>query len=128
MAECVVIKGKHRKICAGDLNKKITLQNRAITTSSANVDFTETFTENSVVWSMVETGSGSVYFDSVGVERTNSHKFYIRYITGITSETWILYGGRRYDILNVEDLDLNNDFMLLRAADAGLSSKAASSL
>ncbi len=130
MATCVTIRGKRRSICAGDLDRMITLENRAIQAPTDGVDYTELFTEKPVdasilspgdVWSMVETVSGATVFDGTNIERVYTHRFYIRWIAGVTAQTWILFDGDRYEIINVEDLDARREFLLLKATIRGTS-------
>lgn len=130
MAVCVNIRGKRRAICIGDLDRLITLENRAIQSPRDGVDYTELFTDKPIVdsplspgdvWSMIETVSGKTVFDSTNIERVYSHKFYIRWIPDVTSETWILFDGERYNILSVEDLDARKEFLLLKATARGIS-------
>ena len=104
----------------------IVLQDRAITPVIGSPDFDETFTENSTVYALIETKKGDTAFDGIDTEVDVTHWFYIRFISGITSGTWINYQGDRYDILDVEDLDTRNEFMLLRATDRGTDTKRAS--
>lgn len=105
----------------------ITLQNRDITPPIfGSPDFTETFTDSATVWSLIETVTGKTFFDDVDTAVNVTHHIYIRYDETVTAETWILYDGRRIDILNVESLDERNLFMLLVCNETGLASKAAS--
>jgi len=124
MAVCTRKQRKSRKVCIGQLNEQITLQDREIVSPVADgVAFGEDFTGDNVVWALVETVRGETIFDATNVERDISHKFYIRYITGITSETWIEYNDEKVDIVDVENLDERNDFLILRASRLGDKSK-----
>lgn len=133
MAVCVNIRGKRRAICIGDLDRLITLKNRAITPPTDGVDYTELFSDKPVensplspgdVWSMIETVNGATVFDATNTERVYSHKFYIRWIPEVTAETWILFDGELYDIISVEDLDQRKEWLLLRATIRGISSNS----
>lgn len=122
MAKCKNIERKKRRICFGDLDKRIILQNRALFAPVFNsVDFDETFTTAKEVWASIVTKSGKTYFDGVSEERLITHDIIIRYNAIVTAETWILYDGRRIDILDVEDLDEQKLFMKLLCNDHGLS-------
>lgn len=130
MAVCVNIRGRRRAICIGDLDRMIILENRAIQSPKDGVDYTELFTDKPIddsplspgeVWSMIETSSGATVFDGTNIERVYTHRFYIRWIPDVTSETWILFDGDRYEIINVEDLDARREFLLLKATLRGTS-------
>ena len=124
MPECKTLRRKRREPCIGDLDTEITLQDRAITPPTTSVDFTETFTENAVVWAMVNTVRGKTVFDGANVERDITHEFTVRFLTGVDSETWILHEAERYDILDSEDLEERHEWMVLRCAKLGTTTDA----
>lgn len=106
------------------MNRLISLQDRSITPPSGDdVDYSETFTGNADVWAMVDTKRGETVFDGTNTERDVTHRFYIRYLSGITAETWIEENNIKYDILDVENLNEENRFMLLRASKRGSETK-----
>ena len=126
MPTCVKIQRKKRQPCIGDMNELITLQGRVLTAPTSGVDASEEFTDsNTDVWALVETVSGEVIFDGTGQERDVTHKFIVRFIDGVTSETWILFNSERLDILGVEDYDERHDFLLLRATNRGIDTNEA---
>lgn len=57
-------------------------------------------TKHAAIQAIVQTPKGKATFDDVGIDETVTHKFCIAWIDGITSEDWILFKGKRYDILN----------------------------
>lgn len=120
MAKCVKIRRKTRKICIGDLNKEIKIQDRAIAEPLFNtVDFDETFTDNATVWASVNTVSGKTFFDGVNSDVNITHEIFIRYDVTVTTESWVELSGRRIDILKVEDLEERNEFMRLICTERG---------
>lgn len=124
MAKCVKLQRKRRKPCIGDLDTLITLQDRTITAPTTSVDFSETFTENSIVWAIVNTVRGKTEFDDADVERSITHEFTVRFIAGVDSETWVLLEDERYDIIDTEDLEERHDWLILRCAKLGPTTKA----
>jgi len=120
MPSCVSIRKKKRKVCTGDMKDLITLQNRAIQgITTSDVDFTENFTEAAVVWSMIETVQGVTVFDTSNTEIVITHKFYVRYDPTVTSETWIEFDNRKFDIVTVTNLDERKDYLLLQCRERG---------
>jgi len=122
MPRCVRIKGKSRKVCLGDLDTLITLENRAIQAPVFDaVDFDEEFTApNPPVFAMLQTVSGKTFFDGVSTEQDITDWIYIRFDVTVTAETWVKLGdGSRLDILRVENLDRRSEFMLLHCTDRG---------
>ena len=120
MSVCKRIKRKHRKVCIGDLNDVICLRDRTITPPESGVDATEEFEDsNPEVWAMVETGKGETVFDGTNTEIDWTHKFTISFIDCITSETWVLYKEKHYDILGVENLEERDEWLILRCVVKG---------
>lgn len=121
MPRCFRIKRKNRKVCIGDLNSLVTLENRDIQAPEFDtVDFAEEFTAPQAVSAMIETVRGKTVFDGVSTEQDVTHWIYIRFDATVTAETWVkLDDGRRLDILRVENLDERSDFMLLHCDDRG---------
>lgn len=118
---CKKILRKHRQVCIGALDTEIVVNSRTITEPiEDSVDYTETFVEDALVFAAVETTSrGQIVFDGTNTARVLTHRFYIRFLTGITAETWVESDGINYDILNTETLDGRNEFILLNATRRG---------
>ncbi len=127
MSKCVKIRTKKRKVCIGDLRDLIKLQNRDILEPIfGSPNFDEGFTDIAEVWAAINTVSGKEHFDDVGVGTTITHLIYIRYDALVTSETWVEFNNRRFDILDTEDVDERGEFLKLTCVDRGLVSKEAS--
>lgn len=106
------------------------LQTRDIKNPTLNsVDYDETFTKVSDVIIAIDTENvGTKTFDGIGVadERQTSVSFYLEWINGITSENFILYSGRRFEIVSVDNIGELNGVAKLNVLERGLSSKEAS--
>ena len=99
----------------GDMIHRITIYDREIKTPvQGNIDYTLDFSKMITVWASIESVVGIVVFDSVNMDRTISHKMLIRYLPFITQEHWIEFKGKYYDIVNVEDLNEEKRFQVLR--------------
>ncbi len=116
--KCVRVGGRKRKICSGDLNREIALHNRAIT-APEDIEYSEEFSPLARIPAMIITRRGVTTFDKTGTERVVHADIYIRYLTGVTDETWLEFERELYDILNYEDLDLDHKWLLLRCARRG---------
>lgn len=117
MSRCIKKKRKSRQICIGDMRDQITLENRSI--RPEEVDFIEDFTTVITVFALIETARGLESFDGANIINLVTHKIWIRFIPGITEETWVLFDDRRFDIMDVESLDERKDFLLLRCKERG---------
>lgn len=120
MGRCVKVQRRKKQFCVGQMNEQIKLQNRAITSPVADgVDYGEEFTADNIVWAWVQTVRGRTEFDSTNIERVVTHEVGIRFIEGITSETWYEFNGEMYDIINVENIDERSEFLLFDAMARG---------
>ena len=88
------------------------------------MDFSEDFADIDNHWAMVNTVRGKTAFDEAEVERDITHEFTIRYLAGVDAETWILLEGNRYDIIDAEDLEERHEWLVLRCAKLGPTTKA----
>lgn len=69
--------------------------------SFGNSNPEQTFTtKHADVKVIVKTPKGKATFDDVGLDEIVTHKFCLLWLDGITQEDWILFKGKRYDILN----------------------------
>lgn len=122
MAQCKFVKRSHRKICAGDLDLEITLENRDIVPPLAGeVDFDENFSNSIVVFSKIETAIGKTVFDGVDTDVIVTHKITVRFDSTITTETWILLNGNRLNILRTENFEQRNEWLLMFCTDRGIT-------
>lgn len=134
MAKCVKAQRRRMRACIGDLSERLLIENRVLTPPSSGVasaGFTfSAHNEATEVWAVVETTQGTTLFDDVaGLDRTVTHHIIIRWLDGISAETWLrLDDGRRLDILSVADLDERGTFLEILAAETGLNTQAASGL
>jgi len=133
MAICEKIRSKRRKVCIADLDRQISVQNRAIATPTTSQDYTEVFSAGSDtssgltsgdVWAMIQTLSGATVFDTTNTERAVTHKITTRFLSGVTAESWVLFESNRYDVVTVENLDERSEFMVMRCVFRGASSSS----
>jgi len=132
MGKCKKIVRTINEVCIGSLNRRISLLTRTLTPpTGGSVDFDEELTLSTSVWAMVQTPTGANIFDEVNIDRKVTHKISIRFIQGLTAETWIklpsVTGGATVllDILDIINLEENNRFMLLKCSLRGDDTKAA---
>lgn len=101
--------------------QQITLQNRDIQAPDfGTVDFDEDFSNDNVVDAIVKTERGKTLFDGVNTDTPITHRICIEYLAGVTAETWILLsGGRRLDIIDVENCCEKDEVLILRCRETG---------
>jgi SPP1 family predicted phage head-tail adaptor len=119
------IERKKSIICAGDLTKKIKIQDRVLNTNNVGVDATYTFTTQYEVWAMVKTPSAKVMFDNIAMKDTAiTHEFYTRYLADMSVEKVIEYNGYRYYVVGVTNLEEESLFLRFDCVVKGQTSKA----
>jgi hypothetical protein len=111
--------------------QSITLQNRDIAaplfgTPDFDLDFTNDISRPAIV----KTISGKTFFDGVSVERLITHEFCLEYESGVidddtvTAETWVLFKGKRIDVLAVENCCEKNEVLILTCSMVGIGEAA----
>ena len=107
--------------------KTITLQNRDIAAPLFGAsDFDEEFSGDQDVKAIVKTIKGKTFFDGVSAERLITHEMRLEYVAGVTAETWILFKGRRIDVLAVENCCENDKVLVLTCSGRGVGEAAKS--
>lgn len=103
----------------------ITLQNRDIVSPVfGSIDFDEDFTADQEVNALIKTIKGKTFFDGVSTERLITHEMCIEYIGGVTADTWVLFKGRRIDVLAVENKCEQDAVLVLICSDRGTGEAA----
>lgn len=109
------------------------IQNRNINTPTLDsVDFDETFTDFANVKVAFNTENiGLTIFDGVATSATVSRGVnktlvgYFEYISGVTSEMYLSFNGRRLQITQVEDIAELNGIIKITLAERGDETKEA---
>ena len=122
--EKVVI--KRRRVCYGDLNRQVILHTRSIVPPDTpdDYDYDEEFTAPVTIWAAIQTvtglqSAGIEIFDGVNLLGLASHTFFIKFKSGLTSESFLEYKTEYYKILRIENLDENDEYMALYTAKRG---------
>lgn len=121
MTDFVVLQNKRRVVNIGDLNKRLTLNDRVLETTTNNADARVSFAPMPItVWGTVLTApSGQTIFDDTNISGRTvaidvTHNMLIRYRDDVTSETWITWLGNNYNILTVEPMDGLTEFLFMK--------------
>jgi SPP1 family predicted phage head-tail adaptor len=115
---CETIHGRRRTICAGDLDRFIEIQTRAIQGDNG-VDYISDFDTKASVFAMLKTVNGVTIFDETNQEHSITHEFYVYYDDTITAQDWVLFDGVRLKIRKVEDLDGRHEWLKLSCNERG---------
>lgn len=105
--------------------QSITLQDRDITPPDFGTpDFDLDFTNDQVVQAVITTKRGQTIFDGVATDQPITHRLAIEFISGITAETWVLFKGRRLDIVDVENIGELDECLILLCTERGIGEAA----
>ena len=88
---------------AGQLDRRITIENRTVTQSATGAP-TETWATFATVWAGKRDLRGREYFEARQDQAEVTTEFTIRYLTGLQREMRIRYDGDTYDIMHVAEL------------------------
>lgn len=112
MAECTKIRIRHRRLCAGDLDRYIEVLCRSMDApTDSSTDFENSFATSKKLWAGLRTTKGKDVFFATNLDEAVSHVFYTRYVDWITADHWIKFSGENYDILESENIDERNEWM-----------------
>ncbi len=121
MAVCPPSPACKAKIPLGQLDQLIDINIRNIESSSgSSLKFDEAFTLLSNVVAKVETVSGLAVFGESNQIRAVTHVFTICFIPGLDIDTWILFKGRNFDIIDIENLAETDTFLKIRCSEIGI--------
>lgn len=127
MSICKRVNITKKKVCIGDMTKKIKVQTRSIVAPD-NVDYSQDIKDFKEVWAAIQTSKGSEIFDGTNIIGVATHFFYIRRIDGVTFENFVEYNSKKYKILDVQNLDEDDLFMVLRCTERGDQTKDSNKL
>ncbi len=114
MPDCIQIKRKKERVCIADMNHRIDIFFRAIQPiKKDSVDFGEAFIDKRTVWALLDTKRGTQFFDDDNIEQGTTHRFIFRFIPDVSFEDFIFFKGKRYRVMNKENLQEEDTFYQL---------------
>lgn len=120
MPRCINIQRKHRKLCVGDLNDEIQVLDRAMVAPTFDTpDFDISFSEIEGIFASVNTVAGRTMFDGTNTEVDVTHEFGVYFDTRFTAEDFVLFDGRYFRILKVEDYEERKEWNWLVCSERG---------
>lgn len=127
MTVCKRVNITKKKICIGDLKHKVKVQTRVIVPPD-DVDYSQLHEDVSEVWAAIQTTKGIEIFDGVNTIGVATHLFYTRKISNVTFENFVEYKDKKFRIIDVQELDEDDTFLLLRCTERGDKTKNANLL
>ena len=98
------------KMKIAELNKRIQIIRNTLTENDNGVD-EETEVILNEVWAKVQNMSGTEVFRSNSDFSKITTRFIIRYLTDITTDDYIKFEGRKYNIVYINNYNFSNDFI-----------------
>jgi SPP1 family predicted phage head-tail adaptor len=92
---------------SGELRKRATLQTETQTPDGAG-GYALAWADVATVWVEIQPLSGSEVLAAGHLEGHVTHKVTLRYISGMTTDMRLLYGGRVFNVRSVMNVDERN--------------------
>jgi hypothetical protein len=110
-----------------DVGQEAELQTRNLKAPEQNeVDSRIEFTTFAIIRKMAfDTEAGKTTFDGVDREQVFSDTAFIEYIPNVTAELFVLFQGKRFRIISVEDIGEIHGILSLKLTELGDATKAA---
>lgn len=131
---CAKKKIKETKLCIGDLNSLIQIQERRLPQITDVEDSEPSFIFTTILstWSAVETVRGTSRFSNVNIEGLTTHLFWIRYNPNLSipenGNTFVLFKSRYFRIIRVTNSNEQDEWLMIEASDRGDAIEQASTL
>lgn len=100
----------------GELRHRITFQ-KLTTTTNENGFEVEDWEDYKTVWAAVTNLHGREYFEAAAVQKENTVKFTIRYFKGFDTSMRILFQGRQYNIISIDNIKYKNKYIEIKALE-----------
>lgn len=100
----------------GELRHRITFQ-KLTTTTNENGFEVETWENYKTVWAAITNLHGREYFEAAAVQKENTVKFTIRYFKDPDTSMRILFQGRQYNIISIDNIKYKNKYIEIKALE-----------
>lgn len=100
----------------GELNRRITLQNRSPTVDSVGQQST-VWTDALTTWANITQLAGRELLAAQAVNAETTHELTLRWRTGISSAQRAVYQGRIFNVLGVIDRDTGRRWLTLLCSE-----------
>lgn len=100
----------------GDMRHRITLQKK-VDVTDADGFTTQQWQDVATVWAAVENLHGREYWEAASVQAENTVKFTIRFRPDVEQTMRILFKGKVYNILSIDNIKYRNEFIEIKARE-----------
>ncbi|MDF2672413.1 MAG: phage head-tail adaptor [Clostridiales bacterium] len=107
-------------MAASELRHRITFQNFT-TVVNENGFEVEDWEDYKTVWASVSNLTGREYYEASAVQAEETVKFTIRYLSSITTDMRILFKGKQYNIISIDNIKYGNKYIEIKAMEVDSS-------
>lgn len=100
----------------GELRHRIALQKFSIAINENGFEV-EDWVEIKTVWASVSNLYGKEYFEAAATQSEKTVKFTIRFIAGIDESMRIMFKGKTYRIIFIDNIKYQNKFLEIKALE-----------
>jgi len=108
--------GDEMPVKIGDLRQRITFQ-KLTTTVNENGFEVDTWEDYQTVWAAVSNLHGREYYAAAAVQAENTVKFTLRYLKDIDTSMRILFRGKQYNIIAIDNIKYQNRYLEIKAQE-----------
>lgn len=105
-----------RVMSIGELRHKIVLLEQVSEINERGFEI-QSFNEYKSVWAKVLNLSGKEYFQAAAINAENTLKFVIRYLENINLNMRILFKGKQYNIISIDNIKYEKRFIEIKALE-----------
>lgn len=119
-----------KKLCRGDLRHRIQIMRRRLQSAGYDdLDGIESFTNICYCMAAIESVKGTTRFANVNINERPTHLFYILYNPVLDAldhgNNFIKFKTRFYRVLDLENSDEDNQFIIIQTTERGLDTQEA---
>lgn len=100
----------------GELRHRIALQKFSVTTNENGFEV-EDWIDIKIVWASISNLYGKEYFEAAATQSEKTVKFTIRFIAGIDESMRIMFKGKIYKIIFIDNIKYQNKFLQIKALE-----------
>lgn len=128
MATCEKIRAKRRKICVGDLTRRVQIYRRSLqpVTQSSDGQVSQGYELVAEPYAMIESRNAITTFDGITISDIEAYRIYVRFDSRIkySDDLYVRLNGENIQIRAVENLDARNEFVALVCVNQGDETRA----
>ena len=103
-----------KRMNIGRLNKRVDIMGY-VTSKDEMGQSKQSLQKLATVWADIKPMRGSELYEVGRLQSKMTHRIYIRYLPDVTTSNWIVYNGKRFNIVSVVNPDYENKYLEIYA-------------